>query len=132
MRLHALHFIVFVVLAGCTTQHVEINIHPNGEVTKTTSSSLKQDPVPVKQTEDYSVSHVRRTEKPTGWCPMFTPPALSPTPMVPKDIQSKKQMTDEELIAVLTEYARELRKSSLENHNIISSAYKRYVESCKK
>lgn len=136
MRLYAFQFLVFVALAGCTTQNVEINIHHDGEVVTTSPQSPKQNSGSVAQVEDdFGVQlreASRKTEKPTGWCPRFVPPALQPTPAVPKDIQNKKQMTDEELISVLTEYARELRKVSLENHNAMNAAYKRYMESCKK
>lgn len=132
MRMYVLHFIVFVGLAGCTSQHVEINIHRNGEVDQTTSPTTKQSLVPVDDFTPQFQEAARKTEKPTGWCPRFTPPTLSPTPSIPKDIQSKKEMTDAELIAVLTEYARELRKASLENQNAVNAAYKRYVDSCKK
>ena len=73
-----------------------------------------------------------KNEKPIHNCPKFELPVVIPTPPIPQDIQNKKAMSDEELIVLLTEYARQLRKISLENQAAIRTKMKQYNEMCKK
>ncbi len=65
-------------------------------------------------------------------CKKFVLPQIIPPQPIPKDIQEKHKMPDDELIKLLTEYARTLRITSITNAENIKRAYAAYIKSCKK
>ena len=135
MRVYAFQLFMLLFISACTTQHVEINIHKSGEVETTTTSP--QPKLQVNNVTDTPKPDLKIVEKKvpvilTNSCPKFIMPNLIPTPPVPKDIITKREMLDEELIGILTEYAYELRKNAIENQATLRASYKQYSDSCKK
>lgn len=130
--------ILFIGLTSCTTQRIEIKINKNSDSEPTTEYVSKSEPLANLNTEaiediETNIQGMRyKIEKSIIDCPKFELPSLASIPTIPKDIQNKKRMSDEELITILTEYARQLRKVSIENQAAIQAKYKQYIEMCKK
>ena len=128
--------ILLIALASCATQRVEIKISKNNEPESKSTYLAKNEPIVTIDDTDWIDTNVQdmryKIEKNIDTCPKFELPTLKPIPSIPKDIQNKKRMSDEDLIVLLTEYARQLRKVSLENQLLIQTKYKQYNEMCKK
>lgn len=122
--------LAILLMTACTTQRVEIIINKQGEV----------EPPPQLSNSNFSKTEVS-SEQPIvalppvvgdSKCPPFKMPYQHPVPPIPKEIWTQQKVSDEKIISILTEYATELRKKSIENRAFVMAAYKQYVESCKK
>lgn len=152
MRLR--HFVCLVLgLTACTHQQVEININRPGEYPITANKTVNGEKQAIDVVADKN-SEIRvrvngnstEGDKPPGQtqpvtkvdkaqvdsCPKYTPPKFKPTPSVPVEIDQRKKMTDEKVIMLLTEYARDLRKTSIQNQTLFEMSYGEYLDSCKK
>lgn len=122
--------LAILLITACTTQRVEIIINKQGEV----------DAVPHPSNSSYSKTEIVQEQPqivlPTivddSKCPPFKMPFQHPVPSIPKEIWNQQKVSDEKIIQILTEYATELRKKSIENRASVMAAYKQYAESCKK
>lgn len=122
--------LALVLVTACTTQRVEIIINKQGEVVDQPSannSGLSRTEVITEQ-PSINIPAIDKDSK----CPAFKMPFQHPVPPIPKEIWMQQKVSDEKIISILTEYATELRKKSIENRAFVMAAYKQYVESCKK
>lgn len=97
---------IFVLLTSCTTNHyIEVNL---------TQPIVNQE-TQVKES-----------------CNKFLLPEINELPPIPKEILMKKNMSDKELILLLTDYLVAIRGSHKESITLINKAYEDYLKLCKK
>ncbi len=137
-----------VLISSCNTQKINIVIGKDtseisdgvnkpyvirhgSEITPSVSE-VKSEPIkpePPKVKVDEQKPPVTIT---VAGCPKYELPKLNPVTPVPTELTDDSEISNSEMIRILTGFARSLRKASIENNDRIQSSYKKYLEKCKK